>query len=232
MLPPKLLDKYIARFDELIEQGRAIHDAKTLNEDNEDTVDYKAFTKWRINYLSLLEQVIPRDNIQRKLMEEPSYYCSTLGIQLTEDICVLEAIKDDFEKGFLGDLTLEIEAEIAADYMGQAEQLLKEGQSGKYDHVPAAVLSGAVLEKSLRKICSEQTPPISTLDGKGSPLTLNPLIDLLKKAEIFNELKAKQLRAWADIRNKAAHGDFDHFTRSDVEGMIKGIEDFLATYMV
>jgi hypothetical protein len=35
-------------------------------------------------------------------------------------------------------------------------------------------------------------------------LTLNPLIDDLKKAGAFNELKAKQLRVWAAIRNKGS----------------------------
>ncbi len=127
---------------------------------------------------------------------------------------------------------LQVEAEIAADYMGQAEQLLAEGQSGKYDHVPAAVLSGAVLEKALRTLCGKQVPPIATVNSKGEPLTLNPLIEALKKAGVFNELKAKQLRAWADIRNKAAHGEFDQFSRHDVEAMIRGIEDFLAASMV
>ena len=42
------------------------------------------------------------------------------------------------------------EAEIAGNYMSQAEGLLKEGVPGKCDHVPAAVLSGAVLGSSSR----------------------------------------------------------------------------------
>ncbi len=53
-------------------------------------------------------------------------------------------LKEAFSIIFFG----QFEAEIAADYMGQAEELLNEGSSGKYDHVPAAVLAGAVLEKS------------------------------------------------------------------------------------
>ena len=89
--------------------------------------------------------------------------------------------------------------------------MLKNGGSGKYDHVPAAVLAGAVLEKGLRTICSQQQPEISTVSPKGEPKTMNPLIDDLKKAGVFNELKAKQLRSWADVRNKAAHGEFDQF---------------------
>ena len=112
--------------------------------------------------------------------------------------------------------------------MEQAEGLLKEGQSGKYDHVPAAVLAGAVLEKSLRSLCDKQVPPVPTLNSKGEQKTLNPLIDDLKKSGLFNESKAKQLRAWAAIRNHAAHGEFDQFNRTDVEQLLQGVNNFLA----
>jgi hypothetical protein len=126
---------------------------------------------------------------------------------------------------------LKVEAEVAADYMGQAEGLLREGQPGQFDHVPAAVLAGAVLEKALRTLCNEQHPPVSIVNAKGEPRTLNSLIDELKKAEVFNELKAKQLRSWADIRNAAAHGHFIDFGKVDVAQMISGINNFLADYL-
>lgn len=155
---------------------------------------------------------------------------------MSETVGKLKAIKDDFENGFLANLSMQIEAEIAADYMGQAEQLLNDGSSGAYDHIPAAVLTGAVLEKSLRTLCTQNIPPISTVRttarGSSEPLNLNALIDELKRATLFNEPKAKQLRAWADIRNAAAHGEFDKFSRSDVEQMIEGVKNFLATYML
>jgi len=146
-------------------------------------------------------------------------------------ISTLRAVKDNFEGGFIADLLVQVETEIAADYMGQAEGLLREGQSGKYDHVPAAVLAGAVLEKALRTLCNQQNTPIPTIKPDGAVKTLNPLIDDLKKAGIFNETKAKQLRAWAAIRNHAAHGEFDQFTRDDVELMLSGIKNFLADYL-
>jgi len=34
-----------------------------------------------------------------------------------------------------------------------------------------------------------------------------------------------------DIRNLAAHGEFAQFKRTDVEGMISGIDSFLADYL-
>jgi len=233
MLPKNLLNKYLARFDELITEGESIQ--KTIkvepHDPTEQTMDYYAFIKWDINCESLLDQVIPSNSIHRKVIENPTRYYDSES-KLKSIISILRALKEDYEKGFLEDLALQIEAELAADYMGQAEQLLAEGQTGKYDHVPAAVLSGAVLEKALRTLCDKQSPPVLTVNTKGQPLTLNPLIDALKKVGAFNQSVARQLQAWADIRNNAAHGDFDQFTRSDVELMIQGINNFLATYMV
>ena len=57
---------------------------------------------------------------------------------------------------------------------------------------------------------------------------MNALIDELRKAGAFNEIQAKQLRGFADIRNAAAHGNFSEFTRAHVENMIQGVESFLA----
>jgi hypothetical protein len=140
-------------------------------------------------------------------------------------------VKDDFEKGFLDDMATTIEAEIACDYMGQAEQLLADSHRGKFDHVPAAVLAGAVLENALRKLCDQQQPPVAQKTPNGVHKTLSPLIQELKKSGVFNEAKAKQLQAWADIRNLAAHGEFSQFKRSEVEPMITGINSFLADYL-
>jgi len=239
ILPANLFNKYITRFHELITQREAISRLMILVPSYdypdsyvlENNADFRTLEKWKINCISLLSQCLPKDGVHQELTNKIGRLENKDKYLLEVCISNLKAIKEDFKQGFLGDLMLQLEAEIAADYMGQAEQLLAEGTSGKYDHVPAAVLSGAVLEKALRTLCIKPTPPISTIKANGEPLTLNPLIEAIKKAGIFNELKAKQLRAWADIRNQAAHGEFEKFTRSDVELMIKGIKNFLADYI-
>ncbi|GFE69000.1 DUF4145 domain-containing protein [Chroococcus sp. FPU101] len=248
MLPQNLRGKYLSRFDELITKGEEIaqdveiipakyyqkpftYGYDSLVEIPETKkINYQNFLQWKLNCRSLLEQILPLKSVHRKILDDSDTSWS-IESELYNLMSILKALKEDFEKGYLDDLEIKIEAEMASDYMGQAEQLLAEGQTGKYDHVPAAVLAGAVLEKELRTLCSKQAHPISTVNSKGEKLTLNPLIDELKKAGVFNELKAKQLRAWADIRNKAAHGEFDQFNRSDVEVMIKGINEFLANYL-
>ncbi|MEG4235005.1 DUF4145 domain-containing protein [Microcoleus sp. Pol11C3] len=289
-LPPSILNKYLARFDELIQEGERIYKVlkdmsiaflwgteEVIRALTQQELEYRhKLPGWYLNYLSLLDRIIPPRSVHRKLLDGTERYfedfeklnthvyqlslsikkmkddfkgnLKNLGLgelgaaiaadymgqaeQLNTHIYRLKGLKDDFKKGFLGDLGLEIEAEIVADYMGQAEHLLAEGQSGKYDHVPAAVLAGAVLEKSLRTLCDKQSPSIPTVNDKGKPLTLTPLIEALKKNKVFNEVTAKQLRGWADIRNSAAHGNFDEFNRSQVDLMIQGINNFLATHMI
>ena len=48
---------------------------------------------------------------------------------------------------------------------------------------------------------------------------------------VFNKLVFKNLKVWADIRNKAAHGRFKEFTRHDVELMLPGVQQFLSVHL-
>ena len=59
---------------------------------------------------------------------------------------------------------------------------------------------------------------------------MSALIDALKKRTVFNELQAKELRAWATLRNSAAHGQFTDFNREQVEAMVAGILRFVTEY--
>jgi len=247
MSQTRVFQKYIDRLDELIEQGKTIADdslsfeeasAMGWIEDFPETlfsamsVEEESFIKWKTNCINLLENSLPTTESLKQTIKEISDIKNKEEYLFLYAISAkLKAIKEDLEKGILRNLAFQIEVEVAVEYMELANQLLAEGQLGRHSHVPAAVLAGAVLEKNLRTLCEKQCPAIPTVNSKNEPLTLNPLIDVLKKATVFNELKAKHLRAWADIRNAAAHGEFDKFSRSDVEGMIKGVSDFLAIHM-
>lgn len=245
-LPVRTLATILGRFDALIAEGETIlknaEDVPAVYEHSDIThqqyesragykkLDWPRYVEWRTKAATLLCYVLPYGNVHEVAAKNVPQLAPTVE-HMEWAIGFLKAVKNDLESGFLDDLASKIEAEIAADYMGQAEQLLGEGQTGKFDHVPAAVMSGAVLEKGLRKLCSQQRPPIPVTTSGGDHKTLNPLIDDLRKAGLFNELKAKQLRAGADIRNKAAHGDFDQFNRGDVEQMLKGVSNFLADFL-
>jgi len=245
-IPEKTRGKLLAHFDALIADGAGIlktaedippeYDYSEFNHRQyEKRASYKKlnwphYVEWRTKAATLVAHLVPKESIHNASVEGLAQLTPTAE-HMEWAISFLKAVKSDLESGFFDSLGSQIEAEIASDYMGQAEQLLGEGQTGKFDHVPAAVLAGAVLEKALRKLCGQQQPPIAISTTSGESKTLNPLIDDLKKVGLFNELKAKQLRSWADIRNKAAHGEFDQFNRGDVEQMIQGVSNFLADYL-
>jgi hypothetical protein len=188
------------------------------------------FFSLKTRILTLIEHLTFRNGNLQHTANEISSLTNTIS-DLERLIGYLDGLKRDFDSGMFDDLTSLVVADVSADYMSQAEQLFGEGISGQFDHVPAAVLSAAVLEGALRRLCERQDPPIPLNKTNGDPKTLGTCIDDLKKAGLYNELKAKQLRAWADIRNAAAHGDFAKFDRQDVETMIKGIKNFLADYL-
>jgi len=250
-----LTKKHLARFEELIAQGENLYQQMRIipggYRDNPLHTNYdlfggysspqklpdryelagEPFIAWRTSCTSLLDQILPAKNIHRREIEcfrkiriSPKDFDWGIGM--------LKALKVDYESGFLGDLISQIEAEFSADYLRQAERLLNEGSCGKFDHIPGAVLAGAVLEKALRDLCNRLAPPIPTVKHNGSPKGMMSIIDDLKKAGAYSESKAKKLRSWADTRNSAAHGKFDECNRLDVEQMLRGIKGFLAEMAV
>jgi len=51
----------------------------------------------------------------------------------------------------------------------------------------------------------------------------------LKKLEIYSQPQWRLIQAWLDIGNSAAHGNFEKYTKDDVNNMINGIEQFIAS---
>ena len=52
----------------------------------------------------------------------------------------------------------------------------------------------------------------------------------LAKAGIYNALWQKKITALADLRNKAAHGKWNDFSKKDVEDMIRDVRGFMENY--
>lgn len=131
---------------------------------------------------------------------------------------VLLAAKSDIESGILLKIEQLIRAEAFADVHEQAVHLLENGYKDA-----AAVLFGSVLESTLRKLCERQ----------GLAIAFNEAIDSMNTklasgtGQLYSKLVQKQITAWADIRNNAAHAHFDKYSEKDVEDMGKWISNFL-----
>ncbi len=123
---------------------------------------------------------------------------------------MVEAAHHDFEAGLLFDMRALIAAELLGDFLEQAEVLVRDGY-----HIPAASLSGAVLEDTLRKLCEKRGLPVP------AKTKIDSLNTDLAKAGVYDKLVHKRITALADIRNNADHGHFEKFSREDVEDMVK-----------
>jgi hypothetical protein len=173
-LPERLKAKYADRFDDLIAEGRRILDSFQEEQvfagpkaswakasggrwKNITKYDREAFAAWKLKCVNLADALVPRES-------RFSLHLAVSGItasraSVASAIGRLLGLQDIFSKGFLDDLGLKIEAEVASNYMAQAEELIGGESTGKYSHVPAAVLAGAVLEKGLRTLVSREKLP-------------------------------------------------------------------------
>lgn len=52
----------------------------------------------------------------------------------------------------------------------------------------------------------------------------------LAQVGVYNAVRQKEVQYYIDVRNKAAHGEFDQFTANDARKMTRGIQELLATH--
>jgi len=240
-LVQRLVEKYVARLDELIaasssipiKQHTQLRSSNYLTGETRyrhyNLADQSEFVEWRTSCVAVLDQVIPagsllRQNLSRlnSLQREPTKIEYLAGF--------LRGVRAELLAGSLDSLARTIEAEVQSDYLDQASVLLAGGRD-EQNHISAAVIAGASLERCLRTMCSALEPPEPVHSPKGAPLAMMALIDALKNRAAFNEVQAKELRAWAGVRNSAAHGQFSEFTRAQVESMVSGVLRFVTDAM-
>lgn len=193
-------------------------------------VNLVSYTQWKTQVVTLLRQVYPTRLFPQWLDANDEVASSRKG-NFDVVVGMFRAAYEDFKTGLLDDLQLRIEGGVASDYLQQAELLMDDKEDAEYSYIPAAVLTGAVFEKSLRTLCEKQEPPIDVNNENGKPKKAQRMLDDLKKFGVFTPIEAKQAEAWLAIRNAAAHGKDDEFTCSDVSSMIRGVTDFLAKHM-
>jgi hypothetical protein len=221
----KLDTKVLARLDELVEKGNRVlstsHDAYPSNVliANRHHVNPLEAHKWGMSCQNLLERVFGRDSLfqtefARRFREFPK------SRYVTEAHGIVLSARDEYQQGFLFETRTLIEAEVFEDFLEQAEFLLRAGYIGA-----SAVIVGCVLEDGLRK----------RHNRVGLPPPEKPKLDLmnadLAKEGVYNKLVQKQITALADLRNKAAHGQWDQFSDADVTNMLSQVRSILVNHL-
>lgn len=161
-------------------------------------------------------------DIQRIVKESPYLYRHMSSI-----VGVVQALKADINAGMLRTLVELAHGDVFADFIEMAEHL---NDSGYKD--AAAVIVGSTLESHLRGLCNKANIQVTTVDknDKAWPKKADGLNADLAKASAYSGLDQKNVTAWLDLRNKAAHGRYDEYNTDQVSLLISGIGDFIARF--
>lgn len=210
-------ERIIKRLVEMIDLGEELSAEEIRADvyDRHESIDVGIIAQWKMSSLNILQRGFGENSIHYKefvkVFDGGKYYNVNIGNN------ILIAALDDMQGGYLADMKELVEAEIFSDFMDQAEHLLSTGY-----YQAAAVVAGCVLEDGLRKMC-EQNPDIELSDKT----KLSWMNDRLREYNVYNLLTHKKITAISDLRNKAAHGQWEEFDKNDVKEMMSSINIFM-----
>jgi hypothetical protein len=218
-LPPKY-QRYADRLHELIEEGKKLYTALDAEFSVRTQNDWIAMIGWFAKTENILVSVFGKNNVHHQHYQKGREYdfnSSQIGT-IPNIIGVLQAGLNDLENGFLLNQEFLVASDVFDSVLEQAKHLLRAGYKD-----PAAVLCRVVLEDSLKRLARA-----NGLDDTKKAALIN---QDLKQANFYNQPQWRQIDAWLDTGNKAAHGDFNTYNDDDVKRMNEGIEAFLASYL-
>ena len=132
----------------------------------------------------------------------------------------LRAIKYEIDNDWLLSLKGIISSEVFTDFIEMAEHLLEENYKDA-----SAVLIGSTLESHLKQLSLSNNNPIETDNGR--PKKASTINDELYKQRVYNKLENKNITAWLDLRNSAAHGNYGEYTNEQVALLIENVKSFI-----
>ena len=212
------------RIDFLLNQGQKVLQTRRYYEMFGDAVNSGLQMGFRTASLSFISNLFGENHPYYKNFNNQ---VEGDGADKTENgINILLAIKSEIENGWLISLKQLVSSEIFSDFLDMSKHLLDH----KYKD-PAAVMIGSTLEEHLRLLCKKNS--VSTefeKSGNLIPKKANLLNAELVKVNAYGVLESKNVTAWLDLRNRAAHGKYDEYTIEQVNLMYQGVLNFIMTH--
>jgi hypothetical protein len=188
-----------------------------LNNEPIYIVGFAEFKGWGTRVLNMLQRGFGEDSIHFK--EFARIFSRSSGEVSEFETCreILLSAKKDFEGGFLFNYSALVKAEVLDDVLEQAKALL----NARYKDA-ACIIIGIALETTLKELATRAEIPLGKLEKINTELC---------KAGVYNMAKQKQITAWAELRNKAAHGEWTEYDSDDVRSFHDGVQRFVADYL-
>jgi hypothetical protein len=190
--------------------------------DLEDRLETRDAPRAAIHRLSGSLSLHPRDGTSTvgRLVEpgRADRLGSRPGFLAIELAGIATALRADLEAGYAQSFAELLHADVFSDFLEMAGTL-----QGRGFKDAAAVIAGSVSEEHLRKLALKAD--IATEKADGSQKRAESLNTDLAAAQTYNKLQQKSVTAWIDLRNKAAHGEYDDYDHA--QALIRDVREFL-----
>lgn len=209
------------RVEYLIELCGKVLATRRDTEYGRDEVQYKIHNKYKAAGLSFFKKYYG---------EGHPYYASfaskeiNYGPTVESSLGILEAVLDEIENGWYQSVRGVVSAEVFSDFIEMANHLLEEGYKDA-----AAVMLGSTLEEHMRQLARENNVDIEVeVNGKIASKKADVLNADLVKAGVYSKLDQKNITAWLGLRNSAAHGSYEDYSREQVTFLSQALNEFMA----
>jgi hypothetical protein len=220
------LEDLLKRADELVVQADHVISTRSEHRDNEyffrHHVSKPEFTAFRAAALSFVTQTFGETHTYTKELDRTLSDTSRSTVDAGKKILI--AARAELAGGWFVTVRRLVSAEIFTDFLKMAEYLYAEN----FIH-PAAVMTGSVLEEHLRQLAERHSIDTALPDAKGKlvPKKADTLNADLARLGVYNKLDQKNVTAWLDLRNKAAHGQYGEYSKEQVRNMLSAVSEFV-----
>jgi hypothetical protein len=220
------LSDLVRRIDELIAHGNEVLKTRYRTDQHAEWVTFDGMAGFRAASLSFITNLY--DSEHPYFGEFFNNTNSSLATAAEKGIAILKAIRSEISGGWMFTFKGLVAAELFADFLDMASHLLETGYKDS-----AAVMIGGVLEEHLRQLCIKNGIAVDDeKDGRVVAKKSDRLNADLAKADIYSKLDQKQITAWLDLRNHAAHGKYGEYTVQQVKQLQSGVIEFMTRVSV
>ena len=175
--------------------------------------------------IAAIDQIAGRSSIHWGHVQEVlDLYNAAAGYRLERLIGIVKALTVDVDSGFLQRNSTLIRGEVFSDFLEMAAHLVESNYKD-----PAAVIAGSALEAHIKQLCQNREIPLEReRNGQTRPVNADTLNAELAKVDAYTNLDQKNVTAWLGLRNNAAHGNYDEYSKQQVVLVIDSIREFIA----
>lgn len=215
-------ESIVTRADQLIAMGEQVVATRTRDEYQTEAVNGALMKGFRVAVLSFIDRVYGREHPH--FAEFSGSTDNEFLYNAENGLAIVRIIRGEIAGGWLFTVRGLVAAEVFADFLEMAEHLLESGYKD-----PAAVMGGSVLEEHIRQLCNKHGIAIDEeKHGKLVPKKADRLNAELATASAYSKLDQKQITAWLDLRNNAAHGIYNAYKSEQVGQLLTGVTSFMA----